>query len=46
MITDAGAPITFEAAVPQFSVPDVVRTAEYGNGLILAFGEDTSQHTA
>jgi catechol 2,3-dioxygenase-like lactoylglutathione lyase family enzyme len=29
MTAEAGAAVTFEAAVPQFSVPDVVRTAEY-----------------
>jgi catechol 2,3-dioxygenase-like lactoylglutathione lyase family enzyme len=29
MSSDAAATIRFEAAVPQFTVPDVVRTAEY-----------------
>ena len=29
MDSGAGAPILFEAAVPKFTVPDVVRTAEY-----------------
>lgn len=29
MSTSTAAPIRFEAAVPQFTVPDIVRTAEY-----------------
>ena len=34
MSTDAPATIRFEAAVPQFTVPDVVKTAEYNRDVL------------
>jgi hypothetical protein len=46
MTTAAIPTVRFQSATPQFTVSDVVKTAEYYRDVVLVFAQDTSGRSA